>query len=134
MKGTMKIVSILLTIVMLTFVATPLVSATFAKETGSTAQEILKNMDPGDDYSDIDGKDNIKNMALRIIKIIRYAALIIAVVLIAVFGIKFMLGSAEEKAEYKKSFVPLIIGIVVVFGATYIAQVIFSIASTTTGA
>lgn len=125
MKGTMKIISILLIVLMLAFVATPVVSECLAVGDVFTA---VDNEASKTNYSDIKGYTKINETAGIIIKIIRYAAIIIAVVLIAVFGIKFMLGSAEEKAEYKKSFIPLIIGIVVVFGATYIAQLIFSIA------
>ena len=36
-----------------------------------------------------------------------------------------MMGSLEEKAEYKKSMIPLIVGIIVVMGATTIANVLF---------
>jgi len=36
-----------------------------------------------------------------------------------------MMGSLEEKAEYKKSMIPLIIGIVVVMSATTIAKLLF---------
>ena len=49
--------------------------------------------------------------------------------LIAILGLKYMLGSVEEKADYKKSFVPLIVGAIVVMGATQIATMIFSLAS-----
>ncbi len=37
-----------------------------------------------------------------------------------------MLGSAEEKADYKKSLIPLVVGIVVVMAATQIMTMIFS--------
>ena len=33
----------------------------------------------------------------------------IAVIMIVVLGIKYMMGSAEEKAEYKKTYIPLIL-------------------------
>ena len=36
--------------------------------------------------------------------------------------------SAEEKAEYKKSLLPLVIGAVLVFGAAAIAKVIVALA------
>ena len=36
-----------------------------------------------------------------------------------------MIGSTEERAEYKKSFMPLIIGIIVVVAAAQIATMIF---------
>ena len=39
-----------------------------------------------------------------------------------------MIGSTEERADYKKSFIPLIIGIVVVLSASTLAGWIFSIA------
>lgn len=39
-----------------------------------------------------------------------------------------MLGSVEEKADYKKSFIPLIIGIILVVAAASIATFIFNMA------
>ena len=59
---------------------------------------------------------------------IRNIAAIAAVIIIMVLGVKYMLGSVEEKAEYKKSFMPLIIGIVLVVGAAAIASFIFNMA------
>ena len=59
---------------------------------------------------------------------IRNIAAVIAVIIIAILGIKFMIGSTEERAEYKKSFLPLIIGIIVVLSATTIAGWIWSVA------
>ena len=123
MKGTIKIISVLLVVLMLVMIATPVLAA------GDAIKDIKDGI--SNDYSsDIEGYNEINATAGTVITIIRYAAIVIGVVLIAVFGIKFMLGSAEEKAEYKKSFIPLIVGIVVVFGATYIAQLIFNIAAT----
>lgn len=59
-----------------------------------------------------------------IINFITNAAMILAVVVIAVLGVKYMIGSAEEKAEYKKSMMPYLVGAVLVFGATTIAKVV----------
>lgn len=116
MKG--KIISTIL--IALLLVAT-ISSTCFA------ASAILKNIDGViQDNTVTVTTDGMTSIAGKVIKIIRYAAVIIGAILIAVFGIKFMIGSAEEKAEYKKSFVPLIIGIVVVFGSTYIAELLFN--------
>ena len=52
----------------------------------------------------------------------------VAVVIISILGIKYMMGSTEERAEYKKSFIPLIVGIIVVVAAASIATAMFSIA------
>lgn len=64
----------------------------------------------------------------KIMGLIRNVAIIASVIIIMVLGVKFMLGSVEEKAEYKKSFMPLIIGIVLVVSATTIATFIFNMA------
>ena len=40
-----------------------------------------------------------------------------------------MMGSAEEKAEYKKTLLPYIIGAALVFAAATIASVVFNFAS-----
>ena len=68
-------------------------------------------------------------MAGKVIGLIQVASVVLAVILIAVFGFKFIMGSANEKADYQKSFIPLIVGLVVVFAATSIAKVIMSIAN-----
>ena len=39
-----------------------------------------------------------------------------------------MMGSAEEKAEYKKSLMPYVIGAGLVFSASAIAQIIYDLA------
>ena len=36
-----------------------------------------------------------------------------------------MMGSAEEKAEYKKTMMPYIIGAALIFAASALAQVVF---------
>ena len=60
--------------------------------------------------------------------LIRNIAIIASVIILMVLGVKYMLGSVEEKAEYKKSFIPLIIGIILVVSATTIASFIFGMA------
>ena len=55
---------------------------------------------------------------------IRNIAVIAAVIVLMIIGVKYILGSVEEKAEYKKTFMPLIIGIVLVVLATSIATFI----------
>ncbi len=65
----------------------------------------------------------------KVIAYLRNAAVIIGVVIIVILGIKYMTGSVEEKAGYQKSFVPLIVGIVVVVSATSIASFLFGMLS-----
>ena len=68
----------------------------------------------------------LTGIAGKILSLIQVAAAVAAVILIAVFGFKFIMGSANEKADYQKSFIPLIVGVVVVFAASSIAKLLFS--------
>lgn len=92
------------------------------QQVGLAASEITP------DYTGIK-TDDFKKTAKKVMGLIRNVAVIAGVLLIAILGVKYMLGSVEEKADYKKSFVPLIVGAVVVMAATQIATMIFSLAS-----
>ena len=45
-----------------------------------------------------------------------------------------MMGSASEKAEYKKTMIPYLVGAVIIFGAGAIAQVVVNLADGITSA
>lgn len=53
----------------------------------------------------------------------------VAVVIASILGIKFMIGSMEEKAQIKESLIPFIIGCIVVFGAFGIWKIFINIGS-----
>lgn len=55
----------------------------------------------------------------------------IAVIIAAVLGIKFILGSAEEKADIKGMLIPYIVGCAVIFGAFGIWKAIVDIMQST---
>lgn len=55
--------------------------------------------------------------------------IIIAVIVGSVLGIKYMLGSVEEKAEYKQTLVGYLISCIVVFGAFGIWKLVINILS-----
>lgn len=63
-----------------------------------------------------------------ILGIVSTAASVLAVIILIVLGIKYMMGSAEEKAEYKKTLLPYFIGALFVFGAGIITSIIFNMA------
>lgn len=63
-----------------------------------------------------------------IIGVVRTVGVLIAVVVLLILGIKYMMGSAEEKADYKKSMIPYIVGAVLVFAASAISGIIFDLA------
>ena len=67
----------------------------------------------------------IQNIGNQIVTIISTIGSIVSVIVLVVLGIKYMMGSAEEKAEYKKTLMPYIIGAGLVFAASAIAGIIF---------
>lgn len=52
----------------------------------------------------------------------------ISIIAIIVLGVKYMMGSVEEKAEYKKTMMPYLIGAIFVFGASALVGVIYNAA------
>ena len=84
--------------------------------------------------SDYTGNDSyntstIGQMGNQIIQIISVVGSIVSVIVLVVLGIKYMMGSAEEKAEYKKTLMPYIIGAAFVFAASTIATFVFNFTS-----
>ena len=53
------------------------------------------------------------------------AGTIISVAVLVVIGIKYMLGSVEEKAEYKKSLIGYVVGAILLFGILNIVNAIY---------
>lgn len=71
----------------------------------------------------------IKSMGGQIIGVVRTVGVLVAVVILLILGIKYMVGSAEEKADYKKSMIPYIVGAVLIFAASTIAGIVYDMAS-----
>ena len=69
----------------------------------------------------------MKSIAGRVLGLLQIVSAILAVILIAYLGFKMVLGSANEKADVQKQFIPLIIGVTIVFAATSIANLLFGI-------
>ena len=55
-------------------------------------------------------------------------SIVVAVVVLMIIGLKFILGSTSEKAEYKKSLIPVVVGVLILVFATTIVKVLFGIA------
>lgn len=72
----------------------------------------------------------MKTIASRVLGLLQIVSAILAVILVAYLGFKMVLGSANEKADVQKQFIPLIIGVTIVFAATSIANLLLGIMST----
>lgn len=49
----------------------------------------------------------------------------VAVVMMLIIGIKYILGSVEEKAEYKQTMWPYILGAVLIFAGAALTDIIY---------
>ena len=70
------------------------------------------------------GDNGITNAIDSIIGLIQIAGTGVALIAVSLLGIKYMLASGEEKAEIKKYMVGAVIGGILVFGGTKIAQIL----------
>ena len=59
----------------------------------------------------------LKDTSSAIYNILLIIGIAVAVIISSILGIRFMIGSAEEKANVKDELVPFIVGCIVVFGA-----------------
>lgn len=77
-----------------------------------------------------EGEDSLKlkEKINPIIYVIQTIGSILSVVTLVAIGIKYMLGSLEEKAEYKKTLLPYVIGCVIIFSVSNLVGMIFNIA------
>ena len=123
MNKTLKIFAIIMMAMVMVCTSTQMA---FAAEGGSGTVGIVDSIDSSI-IADPGAAGDLTALAGKIIGLIQIASAVAAVILIAVFGFKFILGSANEKADYQKSFIPLIVGVVVVFAATSIAKLLFGL-------
>ena len=120
MKLNSKKVLKILAVVLLIMLAFTIVQPVFAAGGEITPNGLSAS------YSSDDG--GLSNKAGKIMGLIRNIAVVVGVIMLMVIGVKFMLGSAEEKAEYKKSLMPLVIGIVIVMMATTLVSFVYNFA------
>ncbi len=75
--------------------------------------------------SDVAGTNEITDLGKSLVGILQTVGIVLSVIVILVIGIKYMMGSAEEKAEYKKTMIPYIVGAALIFAASVFANVIY---------
>lgn len=129
MKKQVKIISIALVIMMALLSISNVVLAT-----GTTGTTSTSGSDIGQIIDDI-GKGNntdttkVSNFGKTLVTILQTAGIVVAIVVLLVIGIKYMMGSAEEKAEYKKVMIPYLIGAALIFGGSAIVGIVYEIIS-----
>jgi len=120
-KGIFKIISIISIIMCIA-----LSCATFVYADGIDITTL------GDGELTQQGRDEIVNYTNIIATIIRNVGIVLSVAILTVLGIKYLTGSIEEKADFKKSAIPYVVGAIVLFGASGIAQLVISVTGSIT--
>ena len=118
MKNISKAIFILLIVLMLISIGVPV----FAAVTGVSDPSTLTG-------ENVSGTEKITGIGNQIITILTIVGTVVSVVVLIVLGIKYMMGSAEEKAEYKKTMMPYIIGAALIFAASAIAGILYGFLS-----
>lgn len=90
------------------------------------SSQVFAAVDPKGFTGTTANTSGIENIGNQLITIISTVGSIVSVIILIVLGLKYMMGSAEEKAEYKKTLMPYIIGAGMVFAASAIAGIVFS--------
>lgn len=62
----------------------------------------------------------------KILRYINIVGVVVSVVALILIGLKYMMGSIEEKAEYKKTLIPYIIGAFILFTGTLVPNLIYT--------
>lgn len=97
----------------------------------TTNEDLLENLD---DYKpgDIGEEAEFTKKVGVILGVLNIVGAIISVVTIILIGFKYMLGSVEEKASYKKVMMPWLIGAFLVFTVTTVPNMLYNVGKSIT--
>ena len=70
-----------------------------------------------------------RNRVNNVISIIQIIGSLLSVIVLTIIGMRYMMSSVEEKAEYKKTMVGYIIGCVLVFSIVNLLGIVYDIAT-----
>lgn len=112
---TLKILTFVATILLLTSICTSTVLAITPNQ--------IQPLENG-----VNGVNEVTSIGQKVMTVINAVGVVVAVIILVILGIKYMVGSAEEKAEYKKTMIPYLIGAVFIFAAPTIANVVYNLA------
>ena len=71
--------------------------------------------------------ENFTKRIESVLGVIQVVGTIVSVAMLIVIGIKYMMGSIEERAEYKESLKPYLIGAFLLFTGTLVPDLIYKI-------
>lgn len=93
----------------------------------SSSQKIIKDFDAY--KGNLGESTKLLPKVQSIAGVIASIGSIISIICLVIIGIKYMLGSVEERAEYKKTMMPYLIGAILIFASVTIANMVYTFAS-----
>lgn len=94
-------------------------SATDEERVYEPLNDVLEDLTPYKPGNmDSSSARKVENITSTVLTAVTNVGIVASVLILAMIGIKYMLGSVEEKAEYKKDLIPYVVGAFVVFGIT----------------
>lgn len=122
-KNVIKI--LIITLIILLIVSTVTIAYGASTQDAITAMNGMEN-----NISDTSG-GKLGGVLNSIIGLIQVAGTGIAMIMVTVFGIKYIMAAPSDKADVKKQIAPMIIGAIVLFGSVNLVNIITKLAMST---
>lgn len=107
-----KTISMLLAMVMMFVMCT----AVYASSSGIFSEQSITKGGLGD----------IETKGLTLLGTLQWVGYLVAIGMIIWVGIKYLMSGAGEKAKAKETLIPIVIGAILIAGATWIASTLFT--------
>lgn len=73
--------------------------------------------------------NEVTDVGGTIVSILQVVGTVIAVITLMIMGVKYMMAGVEEKADYKKTMIPYLIGCVLLFATVTIINAVYQLIS-----
>lgn len=122
MKKRTKILTVIIMIVLAVCMCTNVLATTTSVPSESVDPDSYKPKD-----LTVTDAGEFVNIANSIIAAIRIFGTVVAVVALMALGVKYMLGSVQDRAGYKETMIPYLVGAVMVFAIPNVIGIIFDL-------
>ncbi len=122
---------LLKTFMIIIFVIVIILNFSIQSKTYATDYEVITiskiDINPDDYKPEINSSDRFNSIVGSILGILQVLGIILMVIGIAIIGLKTILGSADEKAEYQGKTIGILVGAAIIFGISTITKFIISV-------
>ena len=121
----MKTVNKILAILLIAICTLTIMPKNTALAAGSSAKNIVGGVNasiPDDGYA-----TDLQTTISKLLGFLQVASGLVAILMIAIVGFNYIISTPDVKDEMKKKMLPIIIGLVLVFGAVSVAKFILGV-------